>query len=78
MNATSPEALIHWLLDESADSLTIFGRENGFNERADVIIAADGTDLNDFWNEVQSTIIMRNKSRTLPRSRPQSAAGSPR
>ena len=63
MNATSPEALIHWLLDESADSLTIFGRENGFNERADVIIAADGTDLNDFWSEVQSTIVMRNRSR---------------
>lgn len=61
---TSAEALIHWLMDESPDSLTVFGREQGFNERADVVYAADGTDLNEFWNEVQSTIAMRNASRT--------------
>lgn len=60
---TSAEALIHWLLDESPDSLTIFGQEHGFNERADVVQAADGTDLNDFWEEVQSTIVMRNRQR---------------
>lgn len=34
--------------------------EAGFNERADVIKAADGTDLNDFWGEIQKTIAMRN------------------
>lgn len=40
-----------------------FGEERGFNERADVVVAADGTDLNDFWNEVNSTIQMRNTQR---------------
>lgn len=60
----SPEGLIQWLLDDSADSLTVFGQEKGFNERADVIQAADGTDLNDFWSEVQSTIALRNKDRS--------------
>lgn len=61
---TSAEALIHWLLDETPQSLTVFGREQGFNERADIIRAADGTDLNDFWNEVQRTIAIRNADRT--------------
>ena len=42
---------------------TIGGAEQGFNERADVVVAADGTDLNDFWNEVQQTIRMRNEQR---------------
>ena len=32
----------------------------GFNERADVVTAADGIDLNDFWDEVQRTIQLRN------------------
>lgn len=36
----------------------------GFNERADVVYAAaDGTDLNDFWAEVQQTVAMRNAQR---------------
>lgn len=61
---TSAEALINWLLDEGGDSLTVFGREHGFNERADVVQAADGTDLNQFWSEVQSTIALRNRDRT--------------
>jgi hypothetical protein len=56
----SPEHLIHWLLDEGSQSLEVFGRENGFNERADVVKAADGTDLNEFWNEVMDTIRIRN------------------
>jgi hypothetical protein len=64
MNAISPEGLIQWLMDDSAQSLDVFGRENGYNERADVIRAADGTDLNDFWNEVNRTIAMRNADRT--------------
>lgn len=54
-------ALIAWLLDESPEPLV--GAEQGFNERADVIQAADGTDLNDFWNEVQDTIRIRNQDR---------------
>jgi hypothetical protein len=41
----------------------ISGGEQGFNERADVIVAADGTDLNEFWNEVNATIRMRNAQR---------------
>ena len=41
------------------------GAENmGFNEAADTLhAAADGTDLNDFWDEVQATIRMRNAQR---------------
>lgn len=53
--------LIEWLLDKSPAPLT--GSEDGFNERADVVRAADGTDLNDFWNEVQDTIRIRNADR---------------
>jgi len=61
---TSAEALIHWLLDESPQSLTVFGQEKGFNERADIVRAADGTDLNDFWNEVMQTVAIRNRDRS--------------
>lgn len=40
------------------------GRDLGINERADAVIAAvDGTDLNDFWDEVQKTIALRNAQR---------------
>lgn len=62
-NKTSADALIHWLLDEGASSLTVFGQEQGFNEAADVYQAADGTDLNDFWAEVQATVALRNRTR---------------
>lgn len=47
----------------AADAPIISGEESGFNERADVIVAADGTDLNEFWNEVQDTIRIRNNQR---------------
>lgn len=41
--------------------LGIRGFENGFNERADVAVqAADGTDLNDIWTEIQATIAQWN------------------
>lgn len=56
--------LIDWLADDSLTSLAAFGQERGFNERADVVQAADGTNLNDFWREVQETIRLRNSSRT--------------
>jgi hypothetical protein len=52
--------LLQLLLDESYD---FRGAETGFNERADVIQAADGTDLNTFWAEVQDTIRLRNEQR---------------
>lgn len=40
------------------------GADAGFNERADVIFAAaDGTNLNDFWDEVNATVRMRNAQR---------------
>ena len=60
----TPEQLIHWLLDDSNQSLSVFGQEHGFNERADVVRAKDGTDLNDFWNEVNETIAIRNREKT--------------
>lgn len=63
-NAVLASDLITWLLDESNQSLAVFGQEQGFNERADVIMAADGTDLNAFWNEVQETIRLRNQGRS--------------
>lgn len=58
--------LIDWLLDDTMSIASPFikGSERGFNERADVVVAADGTDLNDFWSEVQTTIQMRNKDRS--------------
>lgn len=56
--------LIEWLASDSPLSLAAYGAEQGFNERADVVQAADGTDLNDFWAEVQQTIAIRNADRS--------------
>lgn len=43
---------------------SIIGADRGFNEAADVLFAAaDGTDLNDFWDEVQATVRARNAQR---------------
>lgn len=52
-------SLPDWIMAEAP----LIGAETGFNERADVIVAADGTDLNEFWNEVQDTIRIRNQRR---------------
>lgn len=42
----------------------IRGEERGFNERADALIAAaDGTDINDFWDEAQAAVNLRNAQR---------------
>ena len=42
----------------------IRGAERGFNEKADAQLrAADGTDLNDFWDEVQAAVTARNQQR---------------
>lgn len=40
------------------------GSDRGFNERADVLLAAqDGTDINDFWDEVVAAVNARNAQR---------------
>lgn len=46
-------------------TVSIIGADNkGFNEAADVLFAAaDGTDLNDFWDEVQAVVRARNAQR---------------
>lgn len=45
--------------------VNIKGQERGFNEKADALTAAaDGTDLNDFWDEVNAAIALRNSQRT--------------
>lgn len=42
----------------------LLGEDRGFNEAADALYAAaDGTDLNDFWDEVQATVALRNQQR---------------
>lgn len=65
MKTTFAENLAEWLLSDSLDlgPFAVSGAEQGFNERADVVVAADGTDLNEFWNEVQDTIRLRNQDR---------------
>lgn len=51
------------LLRRSA--VPIGGAERGFNERADTVLqAADGTDLNDFWDEIRATLNIRNTERS--------------
>jgi hypothetical protein len=50
--------LPNWLIGD------YLGAEAGFNERADVIQALDGTDLNAFWNEIQETVRLRNQDRS--------------
>lgn len=48
----------------TGDLAAVRGAERGgYNERADVIVAADGTDLNDFWDEILQTIGLRNNDR---------------
>ena len=61
MNTTPSINYIDWLLSD--DDRMLLGAEDGFNERADVVVAADGTDLNTFWEEVQNTIAIRNRDR---------------
>lgn len=41
------------------------GQQGGYNERADVLTqAADGSDLNEIWAEIQATLAIWNKQRT--------------
>lgn len=65
---TNAFGLAKWLTDETPGSFLSFtGAADGFNEAADAVQAADGTDLNDFWAEIQKTIRIRNadKSRLI-------------
>lgn len=40
------------------------GNQGGFNERADVLVeAADGSDLNEIWTEIQQTLAIWNRNR---------------
>lgn len=58
------EALV---FDDGLDlfSRTFTGAEAGFNERADVAVqAADGTDLNAMWREINATLALRNSQRS--------------
>ncbi len=51
-------------IDQFLLGLKVRGEDRGFNEEADVLYAAaDGTDLNDFWDEVQATVALRNSQR---------------
>lgn len=53
------------LVDPTLEEImAISGQERGFNERADVeVAAADGTDLNEMWTEIQQTLALRNQQR---------------
>lgn len=51
-------------VDEAMDDILFGGYEYGFNERADVVVAAaDGTDLNEFFREIQATLALRQRLR---------------
>lgn len=52
-------------IDQFLGGVDLRGEDRGFNEAADVLhAAADGTDLNDFWDEVQATVALRNQQRS--------------
>lgn len=51
-------------IDQFLETMMASGGDGGFNEAADAVFAAaDGTDLNDFWDEVQATVRIRNAQR---------------
>lgn len=50
--------------NELMDEYLLRGFEQGYNERADVVVqAADGTDLNEMWREIQQTLALRQRLR---------------
>jgi hypothetical protein len=64
MFAEAPDAFDVHRLQTGSMLVDIRGEERGFNERADALLkAADGTDLNDFWDEVNAAIALRNSQR---------------
>jgi hypothetical protein len=47
-----------------AEVLAITGFDQGFNERSDVVVqAADGSDINEMWTEIQQMLAIRNSQR---------------
>ena len=51
-------------LDLLFNEIVLSGYEQGFNERADVMVAAaDGTDLNEIYREIQQTLELRKRLR---------------
>lgn len=63
--STNPDALDVHRTRSGAVLLDIRGQERGFNERADALLRAqDGTDLNDFWDEAQAAVALRNRQRS--------------
>lgn len=65
MLAEKPDAFQPLRTPRGSLLFSISGAERGFNERADALLrAADGTDLNDFWDEANAAIALRNRQRT--------------
>jgi hypothetical protein len=76
MNSTLLKSDLLALAEENLDAFSIHrlatstlvsikGAERGFNERADALLRAqDGTDLNDFWDEIQASIALKNRQRS--------------
>lgn len=64
MFAKAPDAFTIHRLPAGSLLVDIRGGERGFNERADALLkAADGTDLNDFWDEAQAAVALKNRQR---------------
>jgi hypothetical protein len=60
-----PEAFTGVKLGDTSFLIDVQGAERGFNERADALLrAADGTDLNDFWDEINAAVNLRNQQRS--------------
>lgn len=64
MFAKVPDAFTIHRLPKGSLLIDIKGGERGFNERADALLAAaDGTDLNEFWDEAQAVVALKNRQR---------------
>lgn len=60
----NPDAFDVHRMSSGSVLMDVRGSERGFNERADALLrAADGTDLNDFWDEAQAAVNLRNQQR---------------
>jgi hypothetical protein len=60
----APDAFTIHRLPKGSLLVDIQGGERGFAERADALLAAaDGTDLNEFWDEAQAVVALKNRQR---------------
>lgn len=65
MFAVDPDAFDIHRTARGSLLIDVRGAERGFNERADALLkAADGTDLNAFWDEAQQAVNLRNAQRS--------------